>query len=367
MTITVLQEHLIKALTRVGKTVSIKANLPVLQHIYMSASEGTLTVATTNLETTTVYSFGGKVDKEGSICVPAKVIQELVATLPQGKVTLEEKEGQLFVTSAGTSASIPGMSGSEFPPLPEKKSKKTIGFGKTILEAIPKVLFAAASDEGRPILTGVKFQPIEGGLLLAATDGYRLSVKRIEGDVEITSNMIVPARALMDVVHIVKEDKTTTPVTLSLGDDGQLGFSVGDTDIYTRLIEGEFPNFEKIIPKTATTTATIARESLLRAIKSAAIFARDNANIVKLHIAGSTLTIAANTPQVGQNSVDVDISLSGGEADIAFNSRFLLDFFANFEEEQVVFEMTGTLNPGVFHPINDETYLHIIMPVRVQG
>ena len=144
-------------------------------------------------------------------------------------------------------------------------------------------------------------------------------------------------------------------------------FVVGDTEIRTRLIDGDYPNFEKIIPTKYNTRVLLEKAALLSAAKSAAIFARDNANIVKLHIENQTVTISANTPQIGQNQVDVEANVDGEGGDMAINSRFLLECLSNFPGDELLFEMTGSLNPGVFRPVKDDSYLHIIMPVRVQG
>jgi len=233
--------------------------------------------------------------------------------------------------------------------------------------AVSAVLFAAAADEGRPLLTGVRLKGTESGLVLAATDGYRLSLKKTKMSLGKIVDAVVPARALGEVVKVGQEEKDAEGVRVAQGDSGQLSFVVGDTTVHTRLIEGEYPNFEKIIPKTHTTRALLDRESLTRAVKSAAIFARDNANIVRLSLGAQRAAVSANTPQVGENRVELEAKIDGEGGDIAFNSRFLLEFLANFTGDELLFEMTGSLNPGVFKPVKDDSYLHIIMPVRVQG
>ena len=227
--------------------------------------------------------------------------------------------------------------------------------------------FAAATDEGRPLLTGIRIKKEEGGVVFAATDGYRLSVAKANMTLGFDADLVVPGRALLEVVKISSEDKSGKEITIAQTEDGQLVFGMGDIEIHTRLIDGEYPNFEKIIPKSFATRALIDREKLLRAVKSAAVFARDNANIIRFHLENQTLVVSANTPQVGENTIEVEAKIDGEGGDVAFNSRFLLDFLNNFSEDEVLFEMTGSLNPGVFKPVSDEDYLHIIMPVRVQA
>ena len=263
-------------------------------------------------------------------------------------------------------ATIPGVAASEFPPVSILKKKTGVKLDRTMfLDALTGVLFAAATDEGRPLLTGVKIANENGGALFAATDGYRLSMKKITSATLGAINLVIPARALLEVVKVSQEEKDVTSIEMVQTDEGQLVFVVGDTEIHTRPIAGEYPNIEKIVPTRHNTRVLVDKLSLLRAVKSAAVFARDNANILRLHIENQTVVVSANTPQVGENHVEIEAKVDGEGGDIAFNSRFLLEFLNGFAGEELLFEMTGSLNSGVFRPVKDDSYLHIIMPVRV--
>ena len=228
-------------------------------------------------------------------------------------------------------------------------------------------MFAAATDEGRPILTGIKIQKVDKEALFVATDGYRLSLKRVDLNMEENINITIPARTLTEVVHIGLEDEDNKTITLKTIDASQLGFFFRETEIYTRILDGEYPNFEKILPKKHTTKIILDKEKFLQAVKSTSIFARGNANIIRFIIAEGDMIISANTPQVGQNRVVLEGEVEGERGEIAFNSRFVLDFLSHFQEEKLQFEMTGSLNPGVFRSTTDDSYLHIIMPVRTSG
>ncbi len=320
------------------------------------------------LETTESVSVGAKIEKEGGLCVPAKVFSELVSSLPQDAVTLEEKEGSLLVSCGGVRASVAGVAAGEFPPVNKQEGKKETTLEKAALVSVLSlVLFAASTDEGRPLLTGVKIVQKEEGAFFAATDGYRLSVYRPGLSFPPGTDLVIPGRALGEILRVCQEEKEVKEAALSDSGDGQLVARVGDTTIITRKIEGEYPSFEKIIPSKHTTTAVIDVQQLSKAVKSASIFARDSANIVRLHITKNSLTISANAPQVGENTVEVDAKTEGEDGDIAFNSRFLIELLGNFPGEEMVFEMTGALNPGAFRSSKDPAFLHIIMPVRVQG
>lgn len=366
MIVSLLQENLLKALTRTGRILTSKAKLPILQNVLLVAKQGELMVTATNLETTESVVVGAKTEKEGALCVPSRLLTELVVTLPAETVHLSEKDGVLHVVCAGSTATIPGMNAAEFPPTPETGKEKGSELDKEeIVNALTLILFAAATDEGRPLLTGIKLRSEEDGLLLAATDGYRLSVKKIGLSLKDDVDMVVPARALGEVVKVAEEEKEEKHILFSESKDGQLIFSIGATRIVTRVIDGEYPSFEKIMPKTHSTRVHIDKEPLLRAVKSASIFARDNANIVRFVIQNQKIIVSAATAQVGENTVEIDAEVDGEGGEIAFNSRFLLDFLSNIHENELLFEMTGSLNPGLFRPVKDGSFSHVIMPIRV--
>jgi len=368
MIINILQENLLAALSRVGRIVPIKPQLPIVQNVLISTEEKRTKLVATSLEITESVWVGSKVEKEGGVCVPARLLLEFVSSLPKGTVQLTEKDGSLLVVCSGFRALIPGVPAKEFPPVPALERKHEIVTEKSgILDAIERVVFSAATDEGRPLLTGVRVIQKEGETVFAATDGYRLSVKRISLKTKEALDLLIPGRALSEVIKTCLEEKDAKEISLIKPAEGQIAFIVGETEIQTRLIDGDYPNFEKIIPTKHNTRLLIEKEALLRAVKSAAIFARDSANIIKFHIENQTFTISANTPQVGEDEIDVEAKIDGEGGDIAFNSRFLLDFLANYKEDELLFEMTGSLNSGVFRPPKDDSYLHIIMPVRVQA
>jgi DNA polymerase III subunit beta len=368
MKVKILRENLLKSLARANRIISTKTQLPILQNVLIKTENGMLKILATNMETSIICLIGVKEEKPGGACVSSRLLTELVTTIADETVVLEEKEGSLFVVGAKTHAQIPTLPAGEFPPLESTKEKNSIVVGKDILKsAFSGLLFAAATDEGRPVLTGVKIQMGPGKLSLAATDGYRLSVKNLDFKGEGGVDVVLPARALTEVLRVVLEEKDAPSTTFGFAGEGQVIFTIGDTKIITRTIDGEYPNFEKIIPKSFATRAVVDKDELEKAVKSASIFARDNANIIKIHLDEGLVTVSANTPQVGQNTVDVEANVEGDGADIAFNSRFLIEFLSNFDGDQVVFEMTGSLNPGAFKASGDETYLHIIMPVRVQN
>lgn len=368
MNLRITHKHIVSALGRVGRIISPRPQLPITGCVLILATESDIFFVSTNLETTCTVSVPGKINKEGSFCVPARLLLECINTFPDEPVNLSQKEGALLITCGDFEATVPGMSADEFPKQPTAQGPKGVTFPKKdLLGAAQSVLFSLATDEGRPLLTGVKITSSSEGSTIVATDGYRLSVKKSSLTTSEPIDMVIPGKTFYEVIKSAEEDKETETISLSASEDGGLLFNLGSTTYFTRRINGEYPKYDKIIPKTYTTKTTVNRGDLFRAIKSAAVFAKDNANIVRMIIAKDTITLSANTPNVGSNKVVLRGEVEGDGGEIAFNARFLIDFFSHVEAEEILFEMTGALNPGVFRIRGDESYLHVIMPVRVQS
>lgn len=373
MKLTCLQENLSHNLATVSRSVATRAQLPVLANILLTTDKGRLKLSATNLETGITIWLGAKVEKEGAITVPARIFTEFVSTLPADKVELGIEGNLLAVASGGHSARFHGIAASEFPTIPTIGGKEgTILPEEKLHQAISQVVFAAASDEARPILTGVLLLFSKNGIDLVATDGYRLSVKKIKAalpaDLVKREKLVVPGRALAEVARSLPESDEKANLRLAVTDDAnQAIFATAETQVVSRLLEGEFPDFAKIIPSERQTKAIVDREEFTKAAKMAAIFARESANIVRLALDKNQVTVSANTAQVGENKSTLSAKVTGKPDQIAFNSRYLLDYLGSIASEEISFEMSGALSPGVFLPEGDDSFLHLIMPVRVQG
>jgi DNA polymerase-3 subunit beta len=381
MKLSVLQENLAWGLTTASRSVATKAQLPVLGNVLLATDQGRLKLSATNLETGINLWLGAKIEHQGAISIPAKILSEYVASLPAEKIDLEIKENLLYLNCGNYQASFIGLPAGEFPNVPSLKGKPEISLTfKDLALAISQVAFAAAQDEGRPVLTGVLMQTKGENLILVATDGYRLSLKKLGGlpgiqkVVEFQKGLLIPARTLMEVGKIISIGEGEKILGLTVTpEENQVIFTTPDCEIVSRLIEGKFPDFEKILPEKGTTRITLDTQSLAMAVRIAAIFARESANIIKwkmenarLPAGQGKLKISANAAQVGDNVSEIEVKLEGKGNSIAFNSRYLLDFLASVNSDLLNFEMTTPLNPGVFTPTGDKSYLHIIMPVRVQ-
>ena len=284
-------------------------------------------------------------------------------------VTIQTSGNSVEVMSSRTKSLFQTISADEFPKLFEVKGSKIASIdSESFQEALSGVTFAVSTETSRPALSGILLRPEVDGFLLVATDGYRLSLrKHISTEEKLsdeTKRLIIPARVMKEASSIKDEEGKLELYILP--ESNQVLFQQGGTVLVGRLIEAEFPNFEKIIPPEHSTRISIDREELLKAVKITSIFARDSANIIKFSLRTDKLIVSSQTPSLGENTVDVEGKLTGEENEIAFNARYLLEFLSHMDKDNITFEMTGPLNPGVFRIENDESFLHLIMPIRVQ-
>lgn len=364
----ILKENLDKILSIVGRNISSKPQLPILSNILLKTQDNQLKITTTNLELGIIFTTGAKIEKEGEITVPGKLLAEFVNNLNPGKIEFVLEGTNLLVKTDKTKASFATISALDFPTFPKKfEIRHKFKFEK-IKDVVFRTVFAASLDEGRPVLTGVKITIAENKMMFTATDGYRLSMENIViSEKKEDFQVILPARSVAEVVRIAQETKTEEIGFSIIKDKNQAIFNLGKTLIFTRVIEGEFPDIQKIIPVAFKTKAIIDKDQFVKAVKITSLFARSSSNIIKIKIQKNGLQIKAATPQIGENEDFIEAQVEGEETEIAFNFRFLLEMLSNFPEEKVVFETSGALNPGVFKlPSLTSSFIHIIMPVRVQ-
>ncbi len=369
MKVSLLTANLQKKLSFLNHGVSSKSQLPILLNILLETKDGKLKLSTTDLEIGIETYLPVTIEEEGATTLPAKTFTELINSLPDDTITLQTKEGILEVVSKKTKSVFQTNNKEDFPTLYEEKGEKIATLPEEELKKdFSSVVFSSSIDTTRPALSGVLVRKEAEGFLLVATDGYRLSLKHykvVNSEALEDQSFIVPARVFKELMAI-QEEQQAIHMYVSQGSN-QILFEKGETVLVGRLIEAEFPQFEKIIPSDFSVSVAFDTEDMQKAVKVCSIFARDAANIIKLSFYKDHITVSSQSSSVGENTVDVDAKLSGEENEIAFNARYLLDLFANVTAEEMVFEMTGPLNPGVFKIKNDPSYLHLIMPIRVQG
>ena len=365
----VLQENIERAVSITSRFANTKAQLPVLGNILITTRKSKIYITSTNLEISASVQIGAKIEEEGEISIPAKVISELVSNLPKETINFETDKEQLKISSNGFSSTILGMNSSDFPKVPNfVDEKKSISFPKGVLvEALEKVSFSSSIDETRPILTGVLFILGKGELSLVATDGFRLSRKKItdKNFVMDKKSFVIPKGVLTEISRgVFAGDNILMEPEEG---DKQIVFGIDDTVLSSRLIEGDYPDFEKIIPKESNIKVFLDKEELLRSIKLASIFARESANVVKLKILKDSIKVSAESGAAGSQETKIDAKVEGSVKDfeIAFNYRFLEDFVHSVTSEEIQMEFTNSNSAGVFKDTSDSDYLHLIMPVKI--
>ena len=385
MKVTCQQEQLAKGLSIVGRAVSTKTTLPVLNNILLatdtSADGGRLKLAATNLEISITVWVPAQVQEDGEVTIPSRLLSEFVSSLvSEGKdsqvnLNLDPQTLSLHIKSGRNEANVKGIASEDFPNLPAITNSATsihIESGK-LREAINQVAFATSSDETRPVLTGI-FANFQGDkLTLAAADSFRLAVKvtPLASEVNQAFSVILPGRAMAELARIIPDDESLVEISIT-PNKSQVLFKTDTVNFTSSLIEGNFPNYQAIIPKTYSTRAVVETSSLAQAVKRAGIFAKDSGgNIVRLSInPGEDLTpgnllLTANAAEVGDNRNEIDASVDGQNAQIAFNAKYMSDVLNVIGTGQVALELQQSNNPGVVKPVGQDDYVHVIMPMHL--
>jgi DNA polymerase-3 subunit beta len=360
------------ALSLVSRAVSPRSTLPILSNVLLETTGEGLRLTATNLDLTITTTVPAEVVREGRVTVPARLVTEYVSSLAEAPCTLELDPATqvLRITCGIHRTNIHGIDAVEFPPLPARDAEAAVILdAQTLDAAIGQTAVAASTDEARPVLTGVLLQLEGDGVTLAATDGHRLAVRKLprqgEGDGEApATSVIVPARHLGEVARAITAARPSVEVTLSASRN-HIFFTMRDVEVSSRLIEGAYPNYAQVIPASQSTTVTLSSATLLRETRTASILAKDAANVVRLATGEGTLTLHAQTAEVGDDEAPLVATVVGEGVQIAFNARYVLDALAVIDSEEVALGFNGPLSPGVIRPVGRDDYLYIVMPVRV--
>jgi len=376
MKVTVLQENLARGLGIVAKAVSPRSTLPVLANILIASDEGRLRLSATNLEMGITCWIPARIDEEGSTTVPARTFSDLVSTLPSDQVLLRlDPSTQTLNVRGGTSTNdIKCIDAQEFPPLPvpDFDGAVQINVGD-FREMIHQVAFAASSDEARPVLMGVLVQVDKDKLIMAAADGFRLSVRKavLSTPSPAPISAIVPSQTLKELARVATDGEDPIYMVLPKG-RGQVVFRVKDVEVVSQLIDGTFPDYQQIIPRSYKSRTLVSTASLLKACKQAEIFAREGSNVARFNIKSaqgdmqpSEVEISATSEETGKNETIVEATVDGGGLLIAFNVKFLREALEVIRTPNVALETSAPNAPGVVKPVGDDQFLHVIMPMHL--
>ncbi len=362
MKVEVVQENLAKALGHVGRIANSRAGLEILSNVLIRTEGKQLLIAATNLEIAITERIGAKISTQGSITVPAKLINELVQNLPKEKITLTVDGSVLHLQSPSNKSSINGVADDEFPELPiidETNATSLMIPVATFKQAASQTVVTASNDSTRPVLTGVLWQTNEKHLYFASTDAYRLAERKVtKTDIELKA--IVPTTSMQEVLRILSDDSDEIDV---LFDDTQVRFRVNDSEVTSRLIDGNFPDYRQLIPSSSATTFTVQKADLTQATKLASLFAGGAGGNIRIEVADGLVTIHSVASEYGENSSSITTTIEGEDGSVSLNSRYLLEALSTMDGNEVSFGFSGKLAACILRT-NEKNYLHIIMPIK---
>jgi len=362
MKLQVTQENLNRALNSVARVANSRGTLPILSNVLIKTNNNRLSLSATNLDIAITHFIGAKVTEEGSITVPARLMQDFVGSLPEGVIELKLEETKLHVTTEQYKSVVNGIIADDFPVMPAITEGKSWSLpGSLLKKALQQVVFAASGDETRPVLTGVLLQTLGGKLYMASTDSYRLAEKQLGANKEDVQ-LLIPASAMQDLLRVLSDDDSEVHVT---HDGQQVLFQVGDVELVTRLVEGKYPDYRKLIPESFATEAILKRADLTNVTKVSSLFARESAGSVTIEVNedAQQLSIRSVASQLGENTATASAKVTGSGS-ITLNSRYLLDGLNALGGEDVQFGFNGKLEATLLHDPTNADYKHIIMPLK---
>ena len=375
MNVTVSQQSLAHGLSIVARAVAPRSTLQVLSNILVATDEGRLRLSATNLELGITSWIGARIEEEGSITVPARTFTDLVSTLPLENVilTLDNQTQTLTVKCGSSVTAIKGIDAQEFPPLPATDPNKGVQINVSDLkEMIQQVVFAASTDEARPVLMGVLVSLTDGQITMAAADGFRISERKASLSQPVSQSItaIIPARAMSELARVATEADQTVAMIVT-PQRSQVIFRLKDVEVVSQIIDGNYPDYKQVVPRSFKTRTVVSTNSLLKACKQAEIIAREGTNVIRLNIkpAGEmepgSVEINAQTEETGANENCVEASIEGQPLLIAFNVKYLREVLDNIKTPNVSLETGVSNSPGVIKPVGDEQYFHVIMPMHL--
>ena len=376
MHVTCLRENLSRGLANVSRAVASRATLPVTQNVLLESDNGQLKLTATNTEISISTWIGAQIEGEGSITVPARMLTDFVNSLPGQTVKIDFQNDPVgvIVTCDKFNGTINGIAAEEFPPIPTVEGGSSVTIpADTFRGALERVVFAAATDDSRPVLTGVKVELADDSFTLAAADGFRLAVEtgKLGTSVETEVGVIVPAKTLAEVERLLGDGSSS--VELSIDANGRSAkFRLDTSEIVTALVQGTFPDYEKLIPTSYGTKATVDLSSMVQATRAASIFARDGSGIIRVIVSpggddgAGSVKVISRAEEVGSNENELDAKVEGEETKVAFNSKFLMDVLNVMNGDDVDLETTTPSSPGVFRSEKHQGYTHVVMPMFVQ-
>ncbi len=371
MKFTLLQENFAKALTHVSKAVNSRPGLPILSNILIEVIDNKIKFSATDLELGIINWIPAEVSESGKLTVSARTLLDFISSLGAGKIEVYAEGNLLKVKSQNSNANFATMPADEFPEIPNETDEEILSINsKVFADILEKVVFAAATDDSRPVLTGILFESDGTKLSIVGVDGFRLSKYNIT-EVELNGKYkeVIPARTLSEVMKTLREDEEETVRIYRVKGNNQVLIKFKDIEFVSRLIEGEYPDYRQIMPTDHVLSFELNKDKLADAIKIINIFARDivgNKTILSIDTLNMKAVLSASLAEVGGNDFTLDITgVEGTDMQIAFSAKYLSDMISHLSSDTLVFETNGVVAPGVFKEKGNEEFIHIIMPMRL--
>ena len=371
-----LQDNLSRGLANVSRAVAQRAPLPVTQNVLIETEDSKVKITATNLEIAISTWISAEIKETGSLTIPARMLTDFINSLPSGEqvgVKMIKDKAGIEIKCKTYNGRISGTDAGEFPPIPESSDSPTISVPSAALKrSLGRVAIVSATDDSRPVLMGVKVEIDKSGITLAAADGFRLAVDRVEisSTEDLDSSAIVPGKTMLELERLI-DDSNQSTIQISISEaSNQILFNLENIQVVSQLIQGQFPDYEKLIPNSSSTQSLVDRKAFMESIKAASIFARDGSGIIKLIMNKSSkkISILSNAEEIGDLENDIDADINGDESKVAFNSRFLQDVVGVLGSDVIKIDSSSPSSPGVFTEKSDgnSNYRHVIMPMFVQ-
>lgn len=359
------KDSLLTGVNTVQKAVSNKNTLPVLQGILIKAENNTLVFEATDMEIGIRCVVDAQIEREGRVVLPARLFSEIVRKLPAATIEIEQRNDAVNIHYYESDILLKGFDPEEFPLLPDLY--EAVSFNLPILlfkTMIRQTVYACAIEENRPVFTGILLQIEDSNIRLIGTDTHRLAyrISEIENPENLKFYGVIPAKTLSEIYRLLKDDDEVLTIRFN---QSQVSFQFGSVHLLSRLIDGQFPNYKQVIPKSCQSKIYLSTQEFSDAVERASLLARDSshANIVRLTLEKERLWLD-QASEIGKISEQIDIQMEGTEVKVAFNAKFLLDVLKVIDSEKIIFELSGPYGPGVIRPVADPNYLNLVLPVR---
>jgi DNA polymerase-3 subunit beta len=365
MKVTLLTENIINFLPLIGKVLPSHSQVPILSNVLLFADSNGFFIKATDLEIGVEIKIPAKIETEGAVTIPGKEFIEAINSLPKDKISIEQEKDIVVLRCRENTVSFNTIPKDEFPQLFKEKGKKAVSFTKAeFIDIFSYLTFAVSFEETRPQLTGVLIDTKKDGVNFVATDGYRMSVKKIkELPKEFSEPLIVSVKLINEVMAIKNKDEVSVFINK---EENQVLFDLGDVLLVGRMIEGSFPDYESVIPTSSKTTVTFDREELLQNVRLISVFARDVSNIVSVEIMENAMKLSAKSQGVGEGESLVECQTKGEGNKISFNIKYLHDLLKTVTEKTIVLRVNSAMEAALFE-VKEKDFSHVIMPIQAES